>query len=336
MIPTIHPTTQTRLAGLYGLLLGDAAGVPYEFHRADEIRESSAGALVVYPYDERLERRAHEAAPRAAWSDDGAMCLALMDAVRQEGDRAMFDFDRLSQTFKAWYLNRSYCVDGVLFDIGNQTRAAMRKLIEGVPAENCGLEGEMHNGNGSLMRTLGLVFAGLTDRRALVLAAMDQSLITHAHLKSQVTCALLCSYGLDLLHGVDDLDASLEAVRDILKDDFEALEALDQLQTHRENFTPGSPFVFDTFWSAVSALGRGKNHRGVVHEAILMGNDTDTTGAIAGGLAGLKWGMAGIDPQWIDNLPKQADCDRIMEQMMNGHHHFSKTNPILAKIKANR
>ena len=64
-------------AGLIGLLVGDALGVPYEFHRPDGL-----------PPRDRIEmdpppgfRRAHAGVPPGTWSDDGAQALVLLDSL---------------------------------------------------------------------------------------------------------------------------------------------------------------------------------------------------------------------------------------------------------------
>ena len=40
----------------------------------------------------------------------------------------------------------------------------------------------------------------------------------------------------------------------------------------------------------------------VVKTAITLGNDTDTTAAVAGGLAGIRFGLDGIPERWLEQL----------------------------------
>ncbi len=74
--------------GLYGLLVGDALGVPYEFHSAEQIP----------PYD-KIEMkpplgfcRAHSAVKPGTWSDDGAQALCLLDSLITCGEFQLKDF----------------------------------------------------------------------------------------------------------------------------------------------------------------------------------------------------------------------------------------------------
>ena len=67
------PTRASRIkGGIYGLLIGDALGVPYEFHPARAI-----------PPANRIEMeppagfpRAHAGTPPGTWSDDGTIVFS--------------------------------------------------------------------------------------------------------------------------------------------------------------------------------------------------------------------------------------------------------------------
>ena len=71
------PREERLTGGLYGALIGDALGVPYEFHAAEELP----------PYAE-IEmtppagfQRAHAGVKPGTWSDDGAQALCLLDSL---------------------------------------------------------------------------------------------------------------------------------------------------------------------------------------------------------------------------------------------------------------
>ena len=77
-----HPPSASdrRLGALYGALLGDAAGVPFEFRSAASLATLPPGSLGL-PYTPcQGFQRSHPGAPLHAWSDDGAQVLALLDS----------------------------------------------------------------------------------------------------------------------------------------------------------------------------------------------------------------------------------------------------------------
>ena len=181
-----------RTGGLYGLLIGDALGVPYEFHPPEAIP----------PY-EQIEmvppagfRRAHPGVPAGTWSDDGAQALCLLESLAVCGRFELGDF---SARLSAWYEEGLWAVDNEVFDVGVQTGEALRAYHAGLPPEECGLLRPNGKGNGALMRVLPLALWHQGSDRELVLDAHRQSLITHGSLCSQVCCALCCLTARELL-----------------------------------------------------------------------------------------------------------------------------------------
>src|SRR4051794_2103291 len=192
------PTREERIeGGLVGLLVGDALGVPYEFHAPGDL-----------PPIEAIEfelpagfRRAHPGTPPGTWSDDGAQALALLDSLLT-CDR--LDPDDLGRRLLAWYEEGEYAVDRRVFDVGIQTGRALRALRAGVSARESGPAQESANGNGSLMRVLPLAVWHRGDDAALVADARLQSRVTHGHVRSQACCALYCLWARRTLEGAAD------------------------------------------------------------------------------------------------------------------------------------
>src|SRR4051794_24472175 len=147
----------TRLVGgVWGHLVGDAVGVPYEFRAAMDIGEIVFGAAGTHGQ------------PLGTWSDDGALMLALLDSLLDDqlvpgrpGEiavQARWDVEAQGRRIVRWRTGGAFTPDGDgLFDIGNTTSAAIRRLQSGTPAEEAGGTDEHSNGNGSLMRILPIV-----------------------------------------------------------------------------------------------------------------------------------------------------------------------------------
>jgi ADP-ribosylglycohydrolase len=54
----------------------------------------------------------------------------------------------------------------------------------------------------------------------------------------------------------------------------------------------------DCLRSARFVVAQGRSYDETVRAAIALGDDTDTTAAVAGGIAGLRYGVAGIPARW--------------------------------------
>ncbi|SAL80445.1 crystallin [Caballeronia terrestris] len=291
-----------RVGGLVGLLVGDALGVPYEFHSPDAI---PARDLIEMTPPLSFSR-AHPGVPSETWSDDGAQALALLASLQECGRFSLVDFaDRLLR----WEDDGYMAVDGHVFDIGIQTADALARLRDGVPVRESGGADEWDNGNGSLMRVLPLALWHQGSDEELVRAAHLSSTPTHRHPRSQVACALYCLVARGYLTGESDpwsmADERLHAIYEGWPNAEERKPFTTEIETVRrfgKSEQPrGTGYVVDSLFSARSAL-REPSFEDVAKAAISLGNDTDTTAAVACGLAGIKFGIGGIPTRWLEQL----------------------------------
>jgi ADP-ribosylglycohydrolase len=291
------PTLADRIeGGLLGLLIGDALGVPYEFQPPARIPAASEIEFeppIGYP-------RAHAGVAPGTYSDDGAQALCLLASLL---DCGKLDPDDLGKRLLDWYDRGYMAVGGVVFDVGIQTSQALGALRRGTPSLEAGPDDERANGNGSLMRVLPLALWHKGTDAELVDDACAQSVITHGHVRSQLCCALYCLWARRTLEGVENAwSAAVAALRAILADEPEALAELDQTIRPDEPAEPtGRGYVVDSLLSARWAATAGTFEQ-VVKAAVALGHDTDTTAAVAGGIAGLRGGGAAIPKRWRTGL----------------------------------
>ncbi len=294
-------------AAVYGHIVGDAIGVPYEFGH----------------HIETVELRGHGThnQPPGTWSDDGALMLALLDSLARVG----FDPEDQGRRALAWWDERAYTPDGDgAFDIGGATSAALHRLRAGVPAIDAGGPADSTDqGNGSLMRILPIALVDPPDDDAeLVERAHLASRVTHGATNWQVACAL---YGLVASTLIERPDGDPEVVLALATDRLHAVYATDPasasvlrgLLAHRSSVRkPGGGWVLDSFWSAWEAFAAAGSYRETIERAVGYGRDTDTTAAIAGGLAGIRWGLdeaaGGIPAEWLDALR----CKDLVEEIL--------------------
>lgn len=293
-------TRESRIAGgLLGLLIGDALGVPYEFHAAEELPPREAIEMEPPPGF----ARSHLGTPPGTWSDDGAQSLALLASLLERG---RFDPHDFAGRLVAWHGAGDYAVDRRVFDCGLQTSLAIRALRLKIPPLEAGPANEENNGNGSLMRVLPLVLWHQGDEAALVADAHAQSRVTHGHVRSQVCCALYCLWARQLLDGADDgWDDAVASLGHLYRGQAELLNELEFVtRPEHGRRVRASGYVLHTLWAARHALREG-GYEQVVRAAVAFGDDTDTTACVAGGLAGLRGGLGEIPSRWIAALRGQ-------------------------------
>ncbi len=283
-------------AGMLGLLVGDACGVPYEFRRPDELPPMDA--LDMEPPQGFLRTYAH--VPLGTWSDDGAQALCLFASLLACRQYHAHDF---ASRLLRWHDKGYLAVDNYVFDIGNQTSVSIARLKKGLVTSDSGLSGERNNGNGSLMRSLPLALLHRGDDVALVVDAQRQSKLTHKHPRSQICCALYCLWArrewqrhpnpwadaVDTLRGLYRVNPGFTR----------------ELEEHVRPDEPpaghGSGYVVDALHSARLACEED-SYEAIIKRAISLGHDTDTTACIAGGIAGLRHGVESIPEKWLQRL----------------------------------
>ncbi len=306
------PARTERIAGgMYGLLIGDALGVPYEFHPPAQL-----------PPREQLEfeppagfQRAHVGVPPGTWSDDGATALCLLASLLS---REQLDLEDLGRRLVNWRELGELAVDHRVFDIGITTSTALSRFRAGTPAAEAGPRGQMDNGNGSLMRVLPLALWHTGRDAELAGLAMRQSLVTHGHLRSQVCCALYCLWARRTLEGAaDPWAAAVAAFRELFP---EGTPAREELEAHvrPDSADPGqgSGYVVDCLRSARDCVKAERTSEGVVKAAVALGHDTDTTACVAGGIAGLRDGVGAIPERWMQALRGRDVAEPLFQALL--------------------
>lgn len=291
------PARAERIAGgLIGLLIGDALGVPYEFHPPNEIPPLEQ---IEFDPPPRFDR-AHTGTPPGTWSDDGAQALCLIDSLLA---CHAFDAEDFGRRLLRWYDEGYLAVDGRVFDIGIQTGRALQALRRGAPALKAGSTEESALGNGSLMRVLPLALWHSGPDAELVADAHAQSRVTHGHPRAQVCSALYCIWARHTLDGADDAwEQAVATLRAIYA------EASPERKELERSIRPDDPpegngggYVVDRLHSARMVMTSG-NYEAVVKAAIALGHDTDTTACVAGGIAGIRDGITAIPSHWQTTL----------------------------------
>lgn len=298
---------QTILLGVYGLLVGDAMGVPYEFHKADQIPEWDS---IDFVPPVGFKRSSADVLP-GTWSDDGAQALCLLDSLLCCG---VLDVEDLAARLLNWVDSGLWAVDGRVFDCGIQTMRSLRTYACGTSPLESGFVVPNGKGNGSLMRVLPLALWHEGTASELVEDAHKQSLITHGHICNQVCCALYCLWCRYILQG-DEVIAAYQRAVVFLEEYYADKDAyFYELECcTAEGVASGTGYVVDSIRSTLYLLKAYKSYGDVIKGAISLGNDTDTTAAIAGGLAAVAY--QDIPEAWIQRLRGRELLEKLFQRL---------------------
>lgn len=314
-----HVNISKCKAAILGLIVGDALGVPAEFKSRRTMKNDPITDMVGYGTHNQ---------PAGTWSDDSSMVIATMEWLGEIQDNQP-DYALLMDKFSNWLMYGDYTPYGEVFDCGISTSGAIINYGKGMDPLECGGKSEWENGNGSLMRILP---AALFYAEALATDEMEGkeliynlSALTHGHLRSKMACLIYAKLIADLICNPD------KDKMEIVKKSIAVCKRCFDSATEKENYARmwnvptfasieetdirSSGYVVDTLEAAIWCFLNTDNYKDCVLKAVNLGEDTDTIGAVSGGLAGLYYGMEAIPRKWIDLLPKKEWIVELIGKM---------------------
>lgn len=313
-------------SALFGVAVGDALGVPVEFKSREHLKQNPVTDMNGYGTHSQ---------PAGTWSDDSSLTFCLAEMLSKG-----YDLKLLAKLFVEWYNAEVWTPHGDVFDIGIATSQAMYSLSKGANPTLAGGKSEDSNGNGSLMRILPIVFyvkdLPIEGRFQIV---KDVSSLTHAHIRSILGCFIYIEMALQIIKVKDKLKAfneTINIVNDFLnrnaicsQNEIDKYHRILQNPIGNYNILPiyeyyeaeinSSGYVLHTLEAALWCLFHTDSYQKAVLKAVNLGGDTDTTGAVTGGLAGLLYGYENIPQEWIESLARKNDiedlCNRLALKM---------------------
>lgn len=279
---------------LLGLAAGDAVGTTVEFQRPGSfppVTDMVGGG----PF--------HLAAGQ--WTDDTSMALCLAESLLD--CRGHDPVDQLRR-YVRWWRDGYLSSTGRCFDIGTTTRTQLARFERTGEPQDADVDEECAS-NGSLMRLAPVAIRWHHEPHAVVEYAAASSRTTHAAARPVDACRVLAAMTAALIRG--------EPAGTVLAPDFWyggalhpaiATVARGGWRTKEPPAIRGSGYSVDALEAALWAVAGADDFRAAILRAVDLGDDADTTGAIAGQLAGARFGASGIPPEWRARL---ALRDRI-------------------------
>lgn len=297
-------------AGIFGVCIGDALGVPVEF----KIRET----LKRFPV-ETMQEFGSWNQPKGTWSDDSSLTLCIAEQLTKG-----YDLEKIGESFVKWVKYGHWTAHGRLFDIGGTTRHSIARLMKGESARFSGNIFEEDNGNGSLMRTLPLAFY-LKDEEnieKLYQTVKEVSSITHGHFRSVFACFIYVIFAIELIKGKDKKSAYQHTQKIALE--FAEIQGFNpkevqlfdkvlnnDISKYHENTISSGGYVLHSLEASLWCFLNTESYAEAVLKAVNLGEDTDTTGAITGGIAGIYYGFEKIPEEWISALARKKDIEEL-------------------------
>lgn len=300
------------LGGLWGLLIGDATGVSYEFNPPDKLPPFEQ--IDIIPPN-KFEKT-YKDIPFGTYSDDGAQFLCVLESFLE---CKSLNIKNLADKLLDWWTWGHLAVDNNVFDVGGQTMQSLIKYSSGTSPYESGFTIKKGQGNGSLMRVLGIPLLHDGTDEDLVEDAQTQSLITHGHVNNQICCALYSLIIRYILKGNDfdkAYEISVSKLKEIYEHDKEYLDRLiNDILPENAVQESGTGYVIDCLKSSFKVIRESNSYEESIKKAIAFGNDTDTTAAVTGGIAGVLYGFENIPKRWFEILRGKNEVYELINKI---------------------
>lgn len=268
----VHYDRDIMRSCIYGLAVGDALGVPYEFCERGTFE--CTGMVDGGTHGQYA----------GTWSDDTSMALCICSSIKR---LAYIDVRDIAGMFRRWLECGDFTCDGRAFDAGVTCKRAISTGVPGKSYDECG--------NGSLMRTAPLALLDPIEPYDI----REISAITHAHPVAEWSCVTLC----DILRTIRNSGTPAKHV---------LWRRYGHIASRPVDVVKSGGYCEHTLEAALWCFLNTNSYADCVLAAVNLGGDTDTTAAVAGALAGVYYRLEAIPPKWVGQLRGKAVIDQCI------------------------
>lgn len=294
-------TRDRALGAFVGLAIGDALGAPVEFCRRDTFEPVTG-----------MRAGGYFELPVGAWTDDTAMALCLAESLLEH---PQLDLKDLLDRFCLWASKGANTSTGVCVGIGQNTLRVLG---------NYHRNGELFapetrqksDGNGAIMRLAPVAVRHWRAPFEAKRIAVQQSRATHYSDLSAGACEALASALCTLISGDAWEQASKPDPADHWPESIKAI-ALENWDERDRDSIHSTGFVVHTLEAAMWAVDTTSSFAAALLKAVNLGDDADSVGAVAGQLAGARYGLSGIPRNWLDVLIHRERIEEIGHQLFD-------------------
>ncbi len=281
---------------IMGHLVGDALGFPYR-----NLNEEMPDTIDMVEDVERI--------PAGSYTNVGAMSLCTMANINEcKG----IDINDLMEKFYDMHVGNYLVANEEAMATSETTGQAIKNYSNGIPIDRCAVDAD---DNQALSRILpiGLFYAN-ENINTLIEKVLLVCRVTHRDLESQICCVLYCLLirNIFLQKPEKVFDLLEQYLKDEKIDDY--WEKFHYIKKWKDSHTcTGGRDVVNSFWSTWSSYTNNNDFQGAIISAVKLGNDTNVTAALTGGIMGLSKGSNDIPVRWLRRLCLDSEARNIVQ-----------------------
>jgi ADP-ribosyl-[dinitrogen reductase] hydrolase len=253
--------------------------------------------------------------PAGAWTDDTAMALCLAESLLEH---PQLDPKDLLDRFCKWAAKGANTSTGICVGIGQNTLRVLGHYHR-TGALQAPETRQKSDGNGALMRLAPVAIRHWRDEQSARPIADAQSRTTHFSDISAGACELTAALLTRLISGQPWEAAVLVPQNPYWHDAVKQLDPSTNWPARGRDSIRSSGFVLHTLEAALWAVDTTSSFDEAVLRAVNLGDDADSVGAVAGQLAGARYGLSAIPPQWRQELLQEPRIERLGRALFAAH-----------------
>lgn len=301
-------TLREKFTGsLLGLAVGDALGAPIEFEKRD----------TYYPVSNYRSGGPFHL-KEGQWTDDTSLALCIGQSLIEKKE---FDALDIMKRFSSWWREGYMSCTGHCFDIGNTTKASLRRFVE----KGVLFSGELTDPatNGSIMRLAPIPLFFHDNLEETLFYSGESSRLTHAPAECIDACRALGLFIYRALQGY-----SKEEILSYKKNELQNLSPgiesilMGSYKTKTREEISSAGLATTCLEAALWSFYQTDNFNDGVLLAVNLGEDSDTTGAVFGQLAGAFYGVRGIKNEFIAGLWEKNLIENLALKIYQHHNTF--------------
>ncbi len=296
-----------------GLAIGDALGTTNQFLRPGTFSSTTdmvgGGSFSLHA---------------GQWTDDTSMALCLANSLLE--CQKFEPKDQLERYVRWWRQGYMSCTKRC-YDIGGTTSSALSRFMK-TKAEYCGSDRPNTSGNGSLVRLAPVVLYFAEEPLVALENAALSSRTTHAYPTCLDSCRYLAALMLGALHGLSK--------EEILSHTFSPTPGywknhplgapVAHIKSGAYKAKPpqeirGNGYVINSLEAALWSFANTNSFEEGALRAVNFGEDSISTGAIYGQLAGSFYGFRAIPPHWIQRLEQHNYLEQVADRLLEKSKH---------------
>lgn len=300
---------------LLGTAIGDALGLPIQFLEREVVAKNPITTM------EGLDQFN---VPAGTWSDNTSLSFCLAESLCNG-----YDLNDIINKFTKWMYEDYWTPANETFDINYINYFTIVNLRNNGSPHIAGIDNKRGNSDGSLMRILPLVpyILNMEEEKKFRIIKEISSL-AYRRPRSILACIALCEFAIQYINSQSiekAYQAMQQTILQLLKKEmfieedipFKRLVGLsyEEFKNIELKDIRSTGYVIDTLEASLWCVFNTTNYKDAVLKAVNLGDDTDTVGAITGGLAGIIYGYDTIPSEWLEVLAKKDDIIELADKL---------------------